>query len=176
MGKCIKSHHLTVVSDLQQSLPLNTMGPSIRRSLSYLYRLFHPHETLPLGCVQHDGSEIHLCIAEEPVQLESLLPDIDLSTIANPIALPEDLVDAVRDLKPFLPIGCEFLGPGDVTIVGTRPINADGFADVWAGKRNNGTVVAIKSHRYHSSSSCLPIYSVRLVLPGHCVSLTGNDR
>jgi len=138
------------------------MGPFCR-SLKYLCQPFHHHETLP-GCAQHEGSEIHLCLAEEPVQLESLPPDIGLSTMANPTALPEDLVDAVRDLKPFLPIGCEFLGQDDLAIVGAHPIDAGGFADVWIGKRNDGTAVAIKSHRCYSLSSCLPIYSVRLVL------------
>ena len=146
------------------------------RALNYICRLFHPHETLPLGRVQNEGSEMQLCLAEEPVQLESLPPCIDLSTIANPTAQPEDLVDAVHDLKPFLSAGCEFLGQGDLKIVGTCPIDAGGFADVWMGERNDGTVVAIKSHRHHSSSSCLPIYSVRLVLPGHCFSLTESRR
>jgi len=151
------------------------MGP-FYRSLNYLYRLFHPHETLPLGCVQHEGSEIHLCLVEETVQLESLPQDIDLSTVANPTALPEDLVDAVRNLKPYLPIGCELLGQDDLNVVGAHPIDAGGFADVWVGKRNDGTVVAIKSHRHRYSSSCLPIYSVRLVLAGHCNSLTESRR
>ena len=144
----------------------------LRRSLNYLCRPFHPHETFPLGCLQHDGSEIHLCLVEEPVQLESLPQDIDLSTIANPAALPEDLVDAVRNLGPSLPIGCELLGQGDLNIAGAHPIDAGGFADVWMGKRNDGTVVVIKSHRYRSSSSCLPVFLVRPVPAGHCVSLT----
>ena len=101
-----------------------------------------------------------MCLAEEPVQLESFPQEVDLSTMANPSALPEDLVNAVRDLKPFLPIGCEILGEDDLTIVGAHPIDAGGFADVWVGERNDGTVVAIKSHRQCSLSSRLPIYTV----------------
>jgi len=135
------------------------MGPFCR-SLTYLSRRFHSHKTFPLGDVKHEGSEVLLCLAEESVQLGSLPQEIDFSTMANPSALPEDLVDAVCDLKPFLPMGCELLGQGDLTIVGTHPIDAGGFADVWVGKRNDGTVVAIKSHRQNSSSSRLPIYSV----------------
>jgi hypothetical protein len=72
----------------------------------------------------------------------------------------EHLVDVVHNLKPFLPNGCEMLGQGDLKITGSHPIGAGGFADIWVGKRGNGTKVAIKSYRYYSSSNCLPIYSV----------------
>jgi len=80
--------------------------------------------------------------------------------MANPSTPPEHLVDAVRDLKPILPIGCELLGQGDLKIMGSHPIDAGGIADVWAGKMNDGTTVAIKSHRCYSASSRLPIYLV----------------
>lgn len=74
--------------------------------------------------------------------------------------LPEELVDAVRGLKQLLPIGCELFGEGDLKLVGSRPIDVGGFADVWVGERNDSTVVAVKSRRYYSSSSYLPVYSV----------------
>lgn len=73
---------------------------------------------------------------------------------------PEHLVGAVHNLKPFLPSGCEILGHGDLKITGSRPVDAGGFADIWVGERDDGTKVAIKSHRCYSSSSCSPIYSV----------------
>jgi len=52
------------------------------------------------------------------------------------------------------------MGQGDLKVTGSRPIDAGGFADIWVGERDDGTKVAIKSQRYYSSSSCLPIYSV----------------
>ena len=90
----------------------------------------------------------------------SLPPEIDLSPMNNPGTPPEHLVDAVRNLGPFLPAGCELLGQGDLKIIGSCPIDAGGFADIWVGERDDGTKVAIKSYRYYSSSSCLPIYLV----------------
>ncbi|KAF9646912.1 kinase-like protein [Thelephora ganbajun] len=76
----------------------------------------------------------------------------------DPGTPPEQLVDAVRNLSPFLLNGSEMLGQEDLKITGPHPINAGGFANVWVGERNDGTTVAIKSYRYYASSSCLPIY------------------
>ena len=129
--------------------------------LSYPRRLLHPHKVPPPRNARHsEGSEIHSSLAETPDQSEPLPLEIGLSPLACPSALPEHLVDAVRRLKPFLPIRCEVLGQGDVKIIGSHPIDAGGFADVWRGERNDGTTVAIKSLRHYSSSSCLPVYSV----------------
>lgn len=104
--------------------------------------------------------DVASCIVEEQDELQWLPPDIDLSFMNNPGTSPEHFVDAVRRLKPSLPIGCELLGQGDLRILGSYPIDAGGFADVWLGEKSDGTLVAVKSHRYYSSSSCLPIYSV----------------
>jgi len=90
----------------------------------------------------------------------SLPPEINFSLANNTGTPPEHLVDAVRNLRPFLPIGCELLGEGDLKFVGSTPIDAGGFADVWVGERGDGTKAAIKSYRYYSSSSCLPTYLV----------------
>ena len=130
------------------------------RRFTHLSQLFHPHGTSPPRREQYEGSEIHSCIYEASSQLELLASEIDLSPIVNPGAVPEHLVDAVHHLKPLLPVNCEFLGLGDLKIVGSRPVDAGGFADVWIGERNDSTMVAIKSHRYYSSSSCLPVFSV----------------
>ena len=91
---------------------------------------------------------------------QSLPPEIDLSPMNNPGTQPENLIDAVRNLQPFLPSGCELLGQGDLKITCSYPIDAGGFADVWLGEMNDGMTVAIKSHRYYSSSSCLSVYLV----------------
>ena len=92
--------------------------------------------------------------------LLSLPSDVDLSFMTNPGTPPDHLVDTVHNFGPFLPIECELLGHGDLKIVGLRPIDAGGFADVWIGERCDGTKVAIKSHRHYSSSSCLLVYLV----------------
>ena len=120
--------------------------------LRYLYRFFHPRKAPNPGSTQYKWSETHPC--------RGTALEINLSSVMSPGALPEHLVDAVRRLKPFLPVGCEVLGQGDLKVIGSRPVDAGGFADIWVGERHDGTVVAIKSHRYHSTSSCRSIYLV----------------
>ena len=78
----------------------------------------------------------------------------------NPGTPPEQLVATVRVLKPFLPAGCQVLGEGDITIFGPHPVSEGGFAEVWIGEMKDGTRVAIKSQRRHSSSGCLPAFLV----------------
>ena len=140
----------------------------------YLHRHSHRRETSPPKRTLFEGSETQLCHTEAPKQLELPALEIVLSSVTNPGTPPEHLVDAVRCLKPFLPIGCELLGQDDLRIVGSSPIDADGFADVWVGERNDGTVVAIKSHRHHATLSCRSIYLVshQRSLSGHPVSFT----
>ena len=118
---------------------------------------FHPRGTPPSRGGQHERCGFS-CVADTPDQ--SLLPEIDLSPMNNPGTSPENLIDAVRNLKPFLPSGYELLEQGDLKITGSYPIDAGGFADAWVGEMNDGTTVVIKSHRYYSSSSCLPVYLV----------------
>ena len=126
----------------------------------HLCRLSHSHEVSPPRDEHNDGSNTQPRPAEAPVQLESLSLEIDSSPTDNSGTPPENLADAIRRLKPFLPAGCKLLGQGDLKVVGSRPIDAGGFADIWAGEMNDGTAVVIKSPRCHSSSSCLPAYSV----------------
>jgi len=118
---------------------------------------FHPHGTPPSRGGRHERCGFS-CVVD--TQYQSLPPEIDLSPMNNPGTPPETLIDAVRNLKPFLPSGYELLGQGDLKITSSYPIDAGGFADVWVGEMNDGTTVAIKSHRYYSSSSCLPVYLV----------------
>jgi len=144
----------------QQHPPLYATMSPLLRLLAHLCRLSHSHEASPLRSAQYEESKIHSCLADALVQLESPSSEIDPSPMADSSTPPEHLVDAIRRLGPFLPIGCEVFGLGDLEVVGSHPIDAGGFADVWAGERNDGTVVAIKSPRCHSLSSCLPAYSV----------------
>jgi len=130
------------------------------RLLMYLRLLFHPQGTPPFRDAQHDRCGMTSRAVDPLGHLLSLLSEIDLSSLSDPGTPPEHLVDAVRNLGPFLPTGCELLGQGDLKIVGSTPVDAGGFADIWAGERDDGTKVAIKSYRYYSSSSCLPTYLV----------------
>ena len=130
------------------------------RLLIYLRLLFHLQGTPPSRDAQHDRCGISSRVVDPLDHSLSLPSEIDLSSLNNPGTPPEHLVDAVQNLGPFLPIGCELLGQGDLKIVGSSPVDAGGFADVWVGEMDDGTKVAIKSYRYYSSSSCLPTYLV----------------
>ena len=126
----------------------------------YLRLLVHPQGTSPSRSVQGQwrGTVSHPAGALD--HSLSLPPEVDLSSITDPGTPPEYLVVAVWNLRPSLPIDCGLFGRDDLSVVGSYPIDAGGFADVWLGKMNDGTMVAIKSYRYYSSSSCLPIYMV----------------
>lgn len=111
--------------------------------LTYLRLLFYPQGASPPRDAQHDQCYVPSCAADPLDHSVSLPPEIDLSQMDNPSTPPEHLVDAVRNLRPFLRTGCEMLGQGDLKIAGPCPIDAGGFADVWAGERDDGTKVAI---------------------------------
>lgn len=126
----------------------------------FLRSLFHPHRTLSLRAPWHRQRDKHPCSAVGSGESRPFLLGIDHSFINNPGTPPEPLVDAVHRSKQLLPIECELLGQGDLKILGSRPVDAGGFANVWKGKKKDGTMVALKSYRYYSSSSCLPVYAV----------------
>jgi len=128
--------------------------------LIYLRLLFYPQGTPPSRGARHDRCDMPSHTIDALDHSLSLPPDIDLSPVNNTGTPPEHLVDTVRNLGPLLPIGCELLGQGDLKIIGSSPVDAGGFADIWVGERDDGTKVAIKSYRYYSSSSCLPTYLV----------------
>ena len=140
-------------------LPIRARG-SLSCLLAHLRLLFHPHGISPLRGIQNEWHDAPSCAAGLPDQSYSLPLEVDLSSVTSLGTPPERLVDAVRNLKLFLLIDCELLGQGDLKIIGSRPIDASGFADVWFGEMNDGTTVAIKSLRYYSASSCLSIYLV----------------
>jgi len=139
-----------------KNLPLYARD-TFSRLLLYIRLSFHSRQTSPSRSTQREWCSVPSCAVDTPDQSQSLPPEIDLSPFTDPGTPPEHLVDAVRRLEPSLPIGCELLGHGDLKIVGSHPIDAGRFADVWVGEMNDGTTVAIKSLRYYSSSSCLPI-------------------
>ena len=129
---------------------------------------FHPLSNLHGTSFPRGGMRTPCAAASQtismPDELQSLPPGIDLSPIYNPVTSSQLLVDTVQRSEPFLPAGCELLREEDVEVIGPYPIDAGGHADVWVGRRNDGTMVAIKSHRCYSSSSCLPVF---LVSCGH---------
>ena len=84
------------------------------------------------------------------------------------------LVDPVGLLWSFLPPGCRRLGQQDLNIVGTYPIDAGGFADVWAGEMGDQRV-AIKSYRHCESTGCALVCMVShrsSIIPDRCAWYT----
>ena len=122
-------------------------------------RLFLPNKSSPSRdalCGQYDTR----CTPHSSHRSQSLLPGIDLSLVNSPGTPSEQLVAAVQNLKPVLLSEFEVLGEGDLKITGPYPVSGDGFAEVWVGEMKDGTRVAIRSQRCHSSSSCLPAFLV----------------
>jgi len=128
--------------------------------LLHLSLLLHPHGISSSRGERRERRRLPSYIVDALDQLRSLPLEINFSPMDNPNTPTEHLVDAVRNLRPFLPIGCELLGQGDLKVVGSHPIDAGGFADVWAGEKNNGITVAIKSLRHYSSSNCATTFLV----------------
>lgn len=89
---------------------------------------------------------------DQPVPLTL---EVDYPTTAD-ASTPADLAD---QLQLPLPPNCRRLGQEDLKIVGTRPIDAGGFADVWVGEMD-GRAVAVKSYRCYASANCTPTYKV----------------
>ena len=68
-------------------------------------------------------------------------------------------LDMAGRLRPSLPADCLWLGQEDAKVIGTHPIDAGGFADVWAGEMGDRKI-AIKSYRCHASADYAQIYWV----------------
>jgi hypothetical protein len=71
----------------------------------------------------------------------------------------DTLINTVGQFRPSLPTNCPWLGEENLKVVGVHPVNAGGFADVWAGKMGDRKV-AIKSYRCHASADYAKIYGV----------------
>jgi len=82
-------------------------------------------------------------------------PQIDHS----PATDPGTLVDLVDLLWSSLPPGYRRLEQDDLKVIGTHPIDAGGFADVWVCEMGDRTV-AVKSYRRYTSADCIPTYNV----------------
>ena len=160
----------------QKHLPPRSRD-NFSRLLVYLRLLVHPQGASPSRGVQDERRGMVSQTAGALDHSLSFPPEVDLSAITDPGTPPEYLVAAVWNLQPLLPIDCEMFGQDDLCIVGSHPIDAGGFADVRVGKMNDGTTVAIKSYRYYSSSSCLPVYmvSTKRCQAFHLLTVTRSD-
>ena len=139
--------------------PPSQAESNLLRLLRYPRRLLLPNGSPYSGDAHREQCDVP-CTTRSPDRSQPLLPDLNLSFMNNPGSPPEQLVVAVQNLKQFLPSGCEVLGEGDLKIPGPYPTSEGGFADVWLGEMKDGTRVAIKSQRRHSSLSCLPAFLV----------------
>jgi len=127
------------------------------RLLASLRLIFHPRTPLE---VAHAPSHT----ASVPDQSMPPVPGVDRSLPIDPDALRDHLIDLVSHLPPLLPDSCKWLERGDLEVIGERPIDVGGVADVWAGMMG-ARKVAIKSYRYYSSSDYLPTFVVSGVCP-----------
>ena len=75
------------------------------------------------------------------------------------ISLSQHYMQMAHALQPFMPSTCRFLNPGDVKLVGTHPMAAGGFADIWEATYE-GRRVAFKSYRCYTSSDVAPVAEV----------------
>ena len=139
--------------------PPSQAESNLLRLLRYPRRLLLPNGSPSSRDGRHERCDVP-CTPHSLDPPQPLLPDLNLSFMNNPGTPPEQLVVAVQNLKQFLPSGCEVLGEGDLKIPGPYPTSEGGFADVWLGEMKDGTTVAIKSQRRHSSLSCLPAFLV----------------
>ena len=94
-------------------------------------------------------------------QLGLRWPAVDRELPTESDALSEFLVQLVSHLQSSPQFDCEWLGEGEVEVVGRGPVDAGEFADIFVGMR--GTCkVAIKHYRFNSSSNHLSTYMVSL--------------
>ena len=72
----------------------------------------------------------------------------DYHSLTADLGAPINMADRLR----HSPVAdCLWLGQEDLKVVGTHPIDAGGFADVWIGELDNRKV-AIKSYRCSASA------------------------
>jgi hypothetical protein len=86
-------------------------------------------------------------------QSESSPPEIDYSSVIS----TGTLISMAVQLRPSLPADCPWMGQEDLKVVGTHPIDAGGFADVWVGEMGHRKI-AIKSYRCNASADYAQIY------------------
>lgn len=79
---------------------------------------------------------------------------------SNCTLLSQSYAALAQSLRSSLPPSCNWLTLEDIKVVGVRPIDAGGSADVWMGEMGDRTV-ALKSYRCYLSSDLAPITEVR---------------
>jgi len=107
-----------------------------------------------------EGGEVLPHDIHPPGKSEKSPPETDHSITAD-VGI---LVNLADQFQLPLPPNCRRLGQGDLRIIGTRPVDAGGFADVWVGEMGDQMVV-VKSYRYYASASCAPAYKVSYPQP-----------
>ena len=116
----------------------------------------------PSRGVQLDGGDILSHVIHSHGQPKSSPLGIEHSfTIVSDLGA---LVKLAGRLQPFLPPSFRWLGQEDVKVIGTRPIDAGGFADIWVGEVDNRKV-AVKSYRCYASADYVPTYKVCRIYP-----------
>ncbi|KAF9647760.1 kinase-like protein [Thelephora ganbajun] len=101
------------------------------------------------------GIGVPLLTADGPNKLES--SELDLPLPVDPEALREHHLDLVLHLQGLFSTSCKWLEQGDIKIVGGFPVDAGGYANVWAGTMDDRKV-AIKSYRCYLPLDPLPNY------------------
>ena len=112
------------------------------------FRTPHPPRGVPLEEDDTLSPDIH-----SHNQSESSPLGIDYSSAMG----TDTLVSMAVQLRPSLPANCAWMGQGDLKVVGTHPIDAGGFADVWVGEMVDRKI-AIKSYRCNASADYAQIY------------------
>ena len=92
-----------------------------------------------------------------------------------PAADPGTFVSLTGRLRLSLPPGCRWFGPEVLRVIGTCPVDAGGFADLWVGEMDDRKV-AVKSYRCYSSASCTPTYKVGHSQPFCALCLLTSNR
>ena len=154
-------------------LPMRTQPPSFQRGNgphSRFNYLLQPATALriPRRVLQLEGGDFLSHTAHAQNQSESIPLETDrfLTTDRN------ELVNLAGRLRPFLPAKYYWLGQDDLKVVGTHPVDAGGFADVWVGKMGDRRI-AIKSYRWSASADHVQIYEASNLI--RCVTFTDNQ-
>jgi len=158
---------------LPRTLLMSTYSPSTVKGNEPCSRFCYlpsPSSTIhtPPGDVQPNrgGAPSHIPHIHDQPRLSPLVTDHSLTTDHD------GSINLAGRLRSLLPPNYLWLGQGDLMVVGTRPIDAGGFADVWAGEMGDRKV-AVKSYRRYTSADYWKIYWVSDTRPwGTSCSLT----
>ena len=93
-----------------------------------------------------------------PVQLEVVsCPDLDLDIIP----LSQHHTRIAQVVRSFTPSTCRWLSLEDIRLIGSRPIAAGGFTDIFEAMYDGGGVI-LKSYRRHVTSDIIGVVKVSL--------------